>query len=292
MNNNEEFVEETTENVEAQTTEENEEAEETEVGEEETLETEENEEPVEEENTEEVKESAEKRYTDAELDEIIARKLSRQKRKLEREYKNKYSRLETVVNAGLGTSNIEEATNKLTEFYEENGVNIPDTPRYSEEDTRLLANAEADEFIKNCTYKELVEEVDDLANIPVEQLTERDKIVFLKLADERKRREEESAVLELGISKDKLEAEDFKNFSSKLNSELPIKEKYELFLKLNPRKETKKIGSMKSGAQSKVKDFYTADEISRLTEEELDNPEVWKAVRNSMTKGANTDNIF
>lgn len=289
MNNNEEFVEETTENVEAQTTEENEEAEETEVGEEETLETEE---PVEEDSTEEVKESAEKRYTDAELDEIIARKLSRQKRKLEREYKNKYSRLETVVNAGLGTSNIEEATNKLTEFYEENGVNIPDTPRYSEEDIRLLANAEADEFIKNCTYKELVDEVDDLANIPTEQLTERDKIVFLKLADERKRREEESAVLELGITKDKLEAEDFKNFSSKLNSELPIKEKYELFLKLNPRKETKKIGSMKSGAQSKVKDFYTADEISRLTEEELDNPEVWKAVRNSMTKGVNTDNIF
>lgn len=292
MNNNEEFVEETTENVEAQTTEENEEAEETEVGEEETLETEESEEPVEEDSTEEVKESAEKRYTDAELDEIIARKLSRQKRKLEREYKNKYSRLETVVNAGLGTSNIEEATNKLTEFYEENGVNIPDTPRYSEEDIRLLANAEADEFIKNCTYKELVDEVDDLANIPTEQLTERDKIVFLKLADERKRREEESAVLELGITKDKLEAEDFKNFSSKLNSELPIKEKYELFLKLNPRKETKKIGSMKSGAQSKVKDFYTADEISRLTEEELDNPEVWKAVRNSMTKGVNTDNIF
>lgn len=291
MNNNEEFVEETTENVDAQTTEENEEAEEeTEVSEE--TDTEEVEEPVEEE-TEEVKPEAEKKlYTDEELDEIIARKLSRQQRKLERKYKDKYSRLEAVVNAGLGTSNIEDATNKLTEFYQENGVNIPDAPRYSEDDIRLLANAEADEFIKNCTYKELVDEVDDLANIPTEQLTERDKIVFLKLADERKKREEESAVLELGITKDKLEAEDFKNFSSKLNSELPIKEKYELFLKLNPRKETKKIGSMKSGAQSKVKDFYTADEISRLTEEELDNPEVWEAVRNSMTKGVNTDNIF
>ena len=291
MEDNKEFVEESTENVEAQTTEENEEAEEeTEVSEE--TDTEEVEEPVEEE-TEEVKPEAEKKlYTDEELDEIIARKLSRQQRKLERKYKDKYSRLEAVVNAGLGTSNIEDATNKLTEFYEENGVNIPDAPRYSEEDIKLLANAEADEFIKNCTFKELVDEVDDLANIPTEQLTERDKIVFLKLADERKKREEESAVLELGITKDKLEAEDFKNFSSKLNSELPIKEKYELFLKLNPRKETKKIGSMKSGAQSKVKDFYTADEISRLTEEELDNPEVWKAVRNSMTKGVNTDNIF
>ena len=237
-----------------------------------------------EEETEEVKPEAEKKlYTDEELDEIIARKLSRQQRKLERKYKDKYSRLEAVVNAGLGTSNIEEATNKLTEFYQENGVNIPDAPRYSEEDTRLLANAEADDFIKNCTFKELVEEVDDLANIPVEQLTERDKIVFLKLADERKRREEESAVLELGISKDKLEAEEFKEFSSKLNPELPIKEKYEMFLKMQPKKETKKIGSMKSGAQSKVKDFYTPEELSRLTEEDLEDPDVWARARESMT---------
>lgn len=287
MNNNEEFVEETTENVEAQTTEENEEAEETEVGEEETLETEENEEPVEEDSTEEVKEEAEKRYTDAELDEIIARKLSRQQRKLERKYKDKYSRLEAVVNAGLGTSNIEEATNKLAEFYQENGVNIPDAPRYSEDDIRLLANAEADEFIKNCTFKELVEEVDDLANVPMEQLTERDKIVFLKLANERKRREEESAVLELGISKDKLNAEDFKEFSNKLNPELPIKEKYEMFLKLNPRKETKKIGSMKTNTadNSKVKEFYTKEEALRFTAADYDKyPGLEEAVENSMLK--------
>lgn len=285
MEDNREIVEESTENVEAQTTEEIEDAEEPEE-----VESEEVNEPEEDETS---KEEAEKKlYTDEELDEIIARKLSRQKRKLEREYEKKYSRLETVVNAGLGTSDIEEATNKLTEFYEENGVNIPNTTRYSEEDIKLLANAEADDFIKNSTYKELVEEVDELASIPREQLTERDKIVFLKLADERKKREEESAVLQLGISKEDLESKEYKDFSSKLNPELSIKEKYEMYLKLKPKKETKKMGSMKSGAQSNVKDYYSPEEISKLTEEELDDPAVWESVRKSMTKGANIDNIF
>ena len=295
MEDNKELVEESTENVEAQTTEEMEEAEEeTEVSEEESQEETESEDVSEEsesedneetEEAEEVKEEADKKlYTDEQLDEIIARKLSRQKKKLEREYKKKYSRLETVVNAGLGTNDIDEATEKLTEFYEENGINIPDAPRYSDEDIKLLANAEADEFIKNCTYKELVDEVDEIASIPEEQLTERDKIIFLKLADERKRQEEENAVLSLGISRDKLEASEFKEFSSKLNPELSIKEKYEMFLKLNkPVNETKKIGSMKSTNQNKVKDFYTAEEIDRLTDDDLDDPKVWEAVRRSMT---------
>ena len=40
---------------------------------------------------------------------------------------------------------------------------------------------------------------------------------------------------------------------------------------------------MQSGATSKVKDYYTAEEIERLTDEDLDNDAVWEAVRKSMT---------
>ena len=36
-------------------------------------------------------------------------------------------------------------------------------------------------------------------------------------------------------------------------------------------------------AQDKVKDYYTEDEIRKLTDEELDNPKIWEAVRRSMT---------
>ena len=86
-------VEETNENTDAQTVEEIEDTNQLE------------EEPVEEqEPTEEPEEQInDKKYSDEELDAIIKRKLARQESKLRREYDKKYSRLETVVNAGLGT---------------------------------------------------------------------------------------------------------------------------------------------------------------------------------------------
>jgi hypothetical protein len=46
------------------------------------------------------------------------------------------------------------------------------------------------------------------------------------------------------------------------------------------------MGSMKQQSPSSgVKDYYTPDEIDRLTIDDLKNPEVWNAVRNSMTGG-------
>lgn len=266
-------VEETNENTDAQTVEEIEDTNQLE------------EEPVEEqEPTEEPEEQInDKKYSDEELDAIIKRKLARQESKLRREYDKKYSRLETVVNAGLGTENVEQATEKLEDFYTRNGVKIPEAHKYSEEETNLLANAEADEIIKSYTFKELVDEVDALADIGVDNMTERDKIVFMKLAKERQRQEEQKDLLSLGINKKYIEDSEFKEFSNKLNPELSLKEKYELFLQVKPKKETKKMGSMQSGATSKVKDYYTAEEIERLTDEDLDNDAVWEAVRKSMT---------
>lgn len=266
-------VEETNENTDAQTVEEIEDTNQLE------------EEPVEEqEHTEEPEEQInDKKYSDEELDAIIKRKLARQESKLRREYDKKYSRLETVVNAGLGTENVEQATEKLENFYTQNGVKIPEAHKYSEEETNLLANAEADEIIKSYTFKELVDEVDALADIGVDNMTERDKIVFMKLAKERQRQEEQKDLLSLGINKKDIEDSEFKEFSNKLNPELSLKEKYELFLQVKPKKETKKMGSMQSGATSKVKDYYTAEEIERLTDEDLDNDAVWEAVRKSMT---------
>lgn len=225
----------------------------------------------------------EKMFTSEEVDGIKQRYKKRLERKLRREYDEKYSRLENVVKAGLNTSDLNDATERLAEYYENEGVDIPNGPKYSDDDIRLLANAEANEFIESSTYEEIADEVDELAKIGFENMSERDKIVFSKLADKRKSLEEEKAVLSLGINKDELSSEDFKEFSNKLNPDLPIKEKYEMFLKLKPKKQAKQMGSMKSGPVSKVKDYYTEEEISKLTDEELDDPKIWEAVRNSMT---------
>lgn len=293
MENNENVVD-TTENVEAQTTEEMEEAELTDAEEEtedtDYTETEDANESDEDTETEDVEEPAKEdeakpKYTDEQLDEIISRKLARQRKKLDKEYKKKYGRLETVVNAGLGTDNIEEATNKLTDFYKEEGIDIPQTSsKFTDDEIELLASAEADRFIKESTYKELVDEVEDIENVMSEdELTEREKLYYKRLKSELNRQNDEKAVLSLGISLSDLEKEDVKEYFAKLNPNLSTKEKYEMYLSSKPKKEPKKMGSMKSGAQSEVKDFYTPEEIERLTDAELDNPKVWEAVRKSMT---------
>ena len=66
------------------------------------------------------------RLVNAKVDELLPRKLERAKSKLQREYQERYGRTETVLNAGLGTSNIEDATKKLSDFYKAKGIVIPD----------------------------------------------------------------------------------------------------------------------------------------------------------------------
>lgn len=271
MEDNKELVEESTENVEEQATEEL-----VEGGIEPTSEV------VEE--TTEVSEPI-KTYTDAEVDEIVKKKLYRQEQKLNREFNKQlssYKRAEEVLNAGLGTSNIEEATTNLANFYKEKGITIPEYhEQRSEEDTEVLANHDA-EVIIDSGYEDIVDEVDRLAQIGIDNMSTREKIMFQKLASERERIEAEKEIESLGVSKEELETKEFQDFSNKYSG-LTLKQKYELYSQLKPKKNENIMGSMKSGATSQVKDYYTDEEISKLTEEELNNPQVWEAVRRSQT---------
>lgn len=272
---NENLVAEATENTEQQTVEENVEGV--------TLE-----EATEEVQPEEVvEEPKEELFTKEQVDEMLAKKLSRKTNKIRddirKEYEKKYSKLETVVNVGLGTNNIEEATQKLTDFYEKKGIKIPEEPKYSERDIEVLANAEAEDIISNGDFKELEDEVDRLAEIGLDKMDQREKILFKRLAEERQRVNDEKALASIGVSKDSINDIEFKEFAEKLNPNLSTKEKYEMYLKFKPKPKVEQIGSMKNGQPNKVKDHYTAEEIKLLTDEDLANEEVWNAVRRSMT---------
>lgn len=264
MENNEELVNET-ENVEL-TTEEIEDVE-----------------TPEEEPKEELQEPVEEMIPKSKAEEMVKKRLLRQENKLRKEYAKKYGRLETVVNAGLGTESTEEAVNKLTEFYESKGINIPNEPRYSDRDLEVLASAEADEIISS-GYDDIVEEVDRLAQLDVNSMSQREKLVFTKLANARKSIEEEKELESIGISKKDLESEEFKEFIKDLNPSLSLKRKYELYQKNKPKEEIKQIGSLQSGKSKDVKEYYSDKEISKMTLEDLDNDEVWEAVRRSMTR--------
>lgn len=271
---NENLVEEeTTENTDEQTVEENVNDNGEVIEGEDNVETEETtEEPIE--------EPKEKLYTKQEVDDIKIRTKRRIENKVRREYEKKYGRAETVLKAGLQKENFEEAVTELENYYTQEGVNIPKV-QYSQRDTEILANAEANEIIES-GYDDIVEEVDRLTSIGVENMSTSDRIIFQKLAEERKRIEEESDLSSIGISKDSL-TDEFKEFAKNLDPKMSMKEKYEFYLKYKPKKEVRKMGSMESGPTNKVKEHYTAEEISRLTDEELDNPKIWEAVRKSMT---------
>lgn len=264
MEDNKELVEET-ENVEETT----EEIEDVEVPEEEVVEEEESE------------EERINRLVNEKVDEILPKKMARKEAKLRKEFTRKYGRLETVVNAGLGTHNVDEATEKLTDFYTQKGISIPSEPQYSDRDIEVLARAEAEDIISG-GYSDIVEEVERLASLGAENMTPRDKKVFQRLAEERKHIEDTKELASIGVNVDELDDE-FREYESKLNPNLSMKEKYEMYQNSKPKKEVKTIGSMKGIPEQKVKDYYTPEEISRLTEEDLDDPRVWDAVRKSMT---------
>lgn len=243
------------------------------------------------ETTEQVEE---KLYSQADLDklvnervdELLPRKLERAKAKLNREYEDKYSRVETVLNAGLGTNDLAEATNKLADFYKQKGINIPEQPKYSERDVELLARAEADDIISS-GFDEVVEEVDRLADIGVANMTSREKATFQRLAEYRRNEEARKELAKIGVGDKVLQDNDFIEFSNKLNPSLSVKEKYELYSQVKPKPKVETMGSMKNNTNkdSGVKDFYTRDEALKFTKADFDkNPALFKAVEQSMSK--------
>jgi hypothetical protein len=159
-----------------------------------------------------------KTYTEEELnarvDELLAKKIARKEAKLRREYENKYSdykEAESVLNAGLGTSSIKEATDNLLEFYKKKGVEIPKyTPSYNEYDMKAGAEREANEIIES-GFDEVVEEVDRLANKG--DLTPREKLIFNKLANYRVAEGNRKELAKIGVKDDVINSEDFKDFA-------------------------------------------------------------------------------
>jgi len=186
---------------------------------------------------------------------------------------------------GFGTNNLEDATEKMANFYKEQGVEIPEaklTPRQEQ----ILADAEVKDIIED-GYDEIVKNVDYLARKGADKMTSKEKLIFTKLAEERTRQEGIKQLAEIGVGKEVLEDKEFIEFSNKLNPNLSMKEKYEMYEKLKPKKKIETIGSMK-GNDSKdtgMKEFYSFEEAKKLTREDyLKNPKLLDIVQASSSK--------
>lgn len=229
-----------------------------------------------------------KTYTQEEVDAIVGRKKARWEAKHRRETEREngdYRELVETLRAGTGRENAsaKELNEDFSAYYSKSGkINKNPSHSYSERDIEVLAKAEVEDII-SAGYDEVVEEVDRLANLDESRMTAKDKAVFKALAEYRQKAERDKELSKIGVTADVYESKEFKDFASKFNSNTPITDIYDIYNKTQPKKEFKTAGSMKQTQNEGVKDYYTPEEIERLTEEELDDPRVWEAVRRSMT---------
>lgn len=266
MENNENLVLEGTENVETATEETVEQAEVVETVEE-TVE-----EPV-------------KTYTEEEVNQIVGKRLARERAKMQKENNRKYGKLENVLRAGTGKESVEEITDTFTQYYESKGVEIPKEPTYTDNDIKVLARADADELIK-LGFEEVVEEADRLNELGAANMNPREKALFIALTDHIKKTETSRELEKIGVTADVYESKEFKDFAKQFNSDTPITQIHKIYTQTQPKKQIKPMGSIKSTTvDNGVKDFYSFEEASKFTKEDFDkNPALFKKVQESMTK--------
>ena len=238
------------------------------------------------EQVETVQQEQPKMFTQEEVNDIVGKRIARKEARIRKEYDRKYGQLEEVLKIGMGKEDVGEITSDLTNFYKGKGYEIPDKPSYTERDLEVLASAEADEYIR-AGFDDVVEEVDRLADIGVENMTDRERALFTKLANYRQDAERGKELSQIGVTEDVYNSTEFKDFAKQFNPTTPIKNIFDIYRKTQPQKEIRTMGSMKNNAavDVTVKDFYSADEAKKFTQKDFDNiPGLYEAVVSSMGK--------
>lgn len=215
------------------------------------------------------------------LNDMVRDRVRRSENRIKKEYNDKYSHMENVIKTGMETENVEDAINKMADFYISKGKTIPTESKYSDSDLQLLAKAEADSITD---YNEIVDEVDRLVEKGFENLSPREKLVFKNLAEKKQAQENKVELEKIGAKKEILESEEFKEFSKDFKPEIKVSKIYQSYLKQMPKPEAEAIGSLKNNNSQEEKIFYTPDEVDKLTSKDYDDPIVMKNVRNSMKK--------
>lgn len=227
------------------------------------------------------------RLVNERVNEILPNKIEREKRKIEKNYRDKlanYEETESILSTALKTQGITEINKQMRELYKEQGIDIPiyQKPKYSDDDEKALGELEASKVIK-LGFDAMQEEANQLADIGTDKMTVRQKAMFAKLATELTTQKEKRELVKMGVKEDILEDLNFKQFSSQFNKNVPIQTRYEMYQKFN-NKEAKKydqIGSLKNNKEPIKKDFYSYEEIANMSPEEV--KKNWDIIRKSMT---------
>lgn len=229
-----------------------------------------------------------KTFTQEEVDEIVRKRLARKEKDYKKELE-KYKNVESVLNAGLGTTNIDEASSKLRTFYKEQGIELPaeNNQIFDEEELQVLGENDAQKLL-DLGLDEAEEEANRLAIKGRQNWNAREEAEFSKLASVLTYEKQKKELKTIGVDSKILDSSEFKEFSKKFNSNTSIKDIYSLYTKTNKANEQKnitKLGSMKNDTAETIKDFYSYEESLKFTREDFDkNPKLFEAVTKSMSK--------
>lgn len=261
-----------------------------------------------------------KTYTQAEVDNIVRSRVGREKQK-NKELKASYeelnrengtlrtvSRLLDEYGGVKGTA--EEQITELCDSYEVKDtdlnrikLNVANNDRAEQ---KTLAYMNAKMFVEQNDIEDLQEEYDRINDIPEEKrnLAEREMFKQLKKAvspkisnekiEEMKKADREYIEKNFEGVKfdDVLMNEEFADFLKGTN--MTVRQGMEKFIKLKGKdsfksgEQTKSTppstGSVKDSGTSKLKEYYSPEDVDNLSEKDYDDPEIMKRVRESMTK--------
>lgn len=209
------------------------------------------------------------------------------KRRVDRALKSERAKYEDLVNTmkvGMGVDSLDEVVKKTKDFYKSEGYEIPETPKYSDEDEKILADYEAKQIIA-LGEDEIVSVTDDM-EARIDKLNAREKLMYDKLKAERTELENRSALHKIGVKDSEIDSDGFKEFAKKFDKSTPLTEVYQMYAQLN-EKPAESIGDMQSTLPTdEVKDYYSPEDFDHLTEEQRNNPKIWAKVKESMQRWA------
>lgn len=225
-----------------------------------------------------------KTFTQDEVNEMMDKRIKRERRRLDREYQeelSKYKELAYLTKEGLDTDDLDEALDKTREFYDKKGIKY--SPEANTRDEQILANAYAQEILEDCDSIEDIEDAIKSISKKGAKMTDREILVVKGLDNEVKSRKRFAELSALGVSEEFYNSKEFKEFESKFAKETPISDIYEIYnTTLKAEKHIQNPGSMKSVPSTEKKDFISEKEFDKMTEKEIE--ENMDLIRKSMEK--------
>ena len=238
--------------------------------------------PSEEEIQKMIEERANKLFEEK-VEERLIRDRNNRERKQSKEMA-KYHHLESVIKAGLGVDNLDEAISRTSSFYKEQGVNIPDFDNsYSEREEKILAEADAKDIIA-LGKEEMEAEANRIASIPAEKRSIREKTMFDTLCEKLIAIRDLESLQQKGYKTEILNTKEFQDFRNQFNVNIPVTKIYEMYNKVNGQgvEQPRSPGSARSTTTVKqIKDYYSPEDYDKLTEEELNDPRIMKIIDRS-----------